>query len=389
MQTQLAVVHTEDKPRSHRGDLEGKRCMHAFFISRPAARVIWVYLDVEGYASSPDAFEPLSQSVPASALNLNCSSNSAMAVYRPAGTPFNHESADVILRSTDNVDFRVHKGILAIASPFFSDMFALGKGAGEPAKPVSSEDSDGLEVIPMMAEDSEVLDKLLRFSYPVSPPALHTLDELKPVLTAALKYQFELAVECLRSTLVSSTFLSKEPLRVFAIARQHGLDKETSVVAPYVLRQGLPGPFVDELKEIPASALHRLWELQRRCSSLTVSLATDFKWLSTTKGIDKRWVFFRCSCSASDVTLSIDGQDMVPRAWWKAYMQRAEMALRNNQSATSVTSSAILWPTLKAMANCTFCGSGQGMDDIRAFSEVFAREIDKTVLEIAEGIKWD
>ncbi|KZT21594.1 hypothetical protein NEOLEDRAFT_1139214 [Neolentinus lepideus HHB14362 ss-1] len=316
-----------------------------------------------------------------------------MAVYRPAGAPFNHESADVILRSTDNVDFRVHKGILAIASPFFSDMFALGKGVDEEAKTGSEEVSDGLQVIPMMAEDSEVLDKLLRFCYPVAQPELQTLGELKPVMTAAVKYQVERVVDCLRSLLVSSKFVNEEPLRVFAIARQHSLDKETATVAPYVLRHGLPGPFVEELKYIPASALHRLWELERRCGSLTVALATDFQWISSSKAVDKNWVFFRCTnanaCAASGVTLTIDGQTLTPRVWWKEYMSRAEAALRARHSGSSVTSSTVLWPAFQAMTRCATCGSGQGMDDLKAFSGLFAREIDKIVFEIAEGIKWD
>ncbi|EIN03893.1 hypothetical protein PUNSTDRAFT_29952, partial [Punctularia strigosozonata HHB-11173 SS5] len=62
--------------------------------------------------------------------------------------------ADVILRTSDNVDFRVYKLILSLASPFFSDMFtlpqAMDANVGQPVPPVIN-----------MAEDSATIDCLL------------------------------------------------------------------------------------------------------------------------------------------------------------------------------------------------------------------------------------
>lgn len=316
-----------------------------------------------------------------------------MAVCRPAGAPFNHESADVILRATDDVDFRVHKGILAIASPFFSDMFALGQGASDRplTTKVQPEEQEGnLQVVPMLEENSEVLDKLLRLCYPVPAPDIKALDELTPVLAAALKYQLEHAAERLKSDLVSPRFMRDEPLRVFAIARRYNLDKETTAAIPHVLRQGLPGPYVDELKYIPASAIHRLWEVRRRATSLAASLASDFQWLTNNKAINRTWVFFLCTvCVVSDVTIAIDGREIRPRAWWKEYMRRAEQALRETPAGSVVTSSTVLWPSFKAMGTCATCGSGRGVDDLREFSEIFAARIDRTIMEIADGTKWD
>lgn len=43
-----------------------------------------------------------------------------------ASWPFDNPNAEVILRSSDNVHFRVFKGNLALASPVFKDMFTLG-----------------------------------------------------------------------------------------------------------------------------------------------------------------------------------------------------------------------------------------------------------------------
>lgn len=39
--------------------------------------------------------------------------------YQVASAPFNKPSADVILRTSDGVDFHVHKMLLSLASSFF------------------------------------------------------------------------------------------------------------------------------------------------------------------------------------------------------------------------------------------------------------------------------
>ena len=42
-----------------------------------------------------------------------------------ASEPFDHAKADIILRSSDNIDFHVFKLFLSLASPFFEDMFNI------------------------------------------------------------------------------------------------------------------------------------------------------------------------------------------------------------------------------------------------------------------------
>ncbi|KAI0255963.1 hypothetical protein BJV78DRAFT_1113987, partial [Lactifluus subvellereus] len=44
--------------------------------------------------------------------------------------PFDDADADIILRSSDQVNFHVYKVILSVASPFFKDMFSLPQPVG-------------------------------------------------------------------------------------------------------------------------------------------------------------------------------------------------------------------------------------------------------------------
>ncbi|ETW75378.1 hypothetical protein HETIRDRAFT_456000 [Heterobasidion irregulare TC 32-1] len=46
--------------------------------------------------------------------------------------PFDEPHADVILRSSDNTDFRVYENILSLASPFFRELFSLPQPPDEP-----------------------------------------------------------------------------------------------------------------------------------------------------------------------------------------------------------------------------------------------------------------
>jgi hypothetical protein len=72
---------------------------------------------------------------------------------------FDVPDANFIIRSSDNVDFRVHKSVLAMASPFFRDLLSL-------PQPSDSEAVDGLPVV-QLSEDSELLNSLVPILYPV------------------------------------------------------------------------------------------------------------------------------------------------------------------------------------------------------------------------------
>lgn len=58
---------------------------------------------------------------------------------RTSQHPFDQPSADLILRTADLVDFRVHTQILAQASPFFASMLALP----QPTASATSASEDG------------------------------------------------------------------------------------------------------------------------------------------------------------------------------------------------------------------------------------------------------
>ena len=66
---------------------------------------------------------------------------------------------NLILRSSDLVDFRVHKSVLATVSPFFKDLLSL-------PQPSDSESVDGIPVV-QLPEGSELLNCLVSILCPV------------------------------------------------------------------------------------------------------------------------------------------------------------------------------------------------------------------------------
>jgi hypothetical protein len=72
---------------------------------------------------------------------------------------FDVSDANLIIQSSDLVDFRVHKTVLAMASPFFRDLLSS-------PQPFDSDSVDGLPVI-KLSEGSELLISLVSLLYPV------------------------------------------------------------------------------------------------------------------------------------------------------------------------------------------------------------------------------
>lgn len=170
---------------------------------------------------------------------------------------FDARDADVILSSAERTEFRVHRCILAAASPFFYDMFTLPQNTSEVDHPQ-------LPIIPV-SEPSQVLDALLRFIYPIPNPHIDSLDELVPILTAATKYDLTSVVISLRAILVDPRFTNAEPTRVYAIASRFEFEGEAQMASKYTLGVNvLEAPLSDDLKFISAYAYHRLLDLHRR-----------------------------------------------------------------------------------------------------------------------------
>jgi hypothetical protein len=141
--------------------------------------------------------------------------------------------ADIVLRSSDLVNFHVHKSVLVASSPFFRDMFSLPQPQND-AVP---------EALPMvhLSEDAETLNSLISMLYPVAPE-IPFRDDILTLLAAATKYDMDavqsfIRAEVSRKNLFSSAFASA--FRLYAVAYSKRLVPEMASAARDTLRRPL------------------------------------------------------------------------------------------------------------------------------------------------------
>ncbi|KAL1941197.1 hypothetical protein VTO73DRAFT_7409 [Trametes versicolor] len=176
--------------------------------------------------------------------------STAGVIYPKAAHPFDSPDADVVFRSSDKVDFRVHSIILSIASPIFAGVrfpkSTQSNSAEQPWTPLAIE----------VQEHSTTLDCLFRLCYPVTDPTFDDLKSVRVVYEAAKKYRMSEAVSLMRTTLQS--FIPQAPLRVWAISCILELEKEAHAAADHLLKFKVPSAAIAEYHEVYAGAYFRL-----------------------------------------------------------------------------------------------------------------------------------
>ncbi|KAH8093158.1 hypothetical protein BXZ70DRAFT_442543 [Cristinia sonorae] len=198
---------------------------HQAFLLHPTAQPTLIVMDPLTPLDATN--EPMESSFPADETMIP-----PPPIITTAAAPFHGPKSDVILRTSDHVDFYSHKLLLSLASPFFDSMFTLPQ-ADAPLTPHpdfgASLDGSLIPIIPL-AEDGHTIEHLLRICYPVTDPASSPdVVFVGKVLEAALKYDIDVAATLLKSQL--QVFVSTEPLQVFVIACRLKLESEASLAA--------------------------------------------------------------------------------------------------------------------------------------------------------------
>ncbi|KAJ7328081.1 hypothetical protein DFH08DRAFT_967839 [Mycena albidolilacea] len=122
------------------------------------------------------------------------------------GPPFDSQDADVILRSSDDVDFHLHRAILSLVSSVLGYIFTVPQPDPAPIKPT-------VEV----AEGSAVLNRALRFFYSGVQPVVETLNELGEINSVLVdKYDAESVIPAAKEHL--KRYIVDDPLAAYVVA---------------------------------------------------------------------------------------------------------------------------------------------------------------------------
>ncbi|KAI9062822.1 hypothetical protein FKP32DRAFT_1758411 [Trametes sanguinea] len=310
---------------------------------------------------------------------------------------FNNESADIVVRSSDNVDFRLHKLVLSLASPVFNGMFSLPSDQNASDNPVE------------VTETSSTLEGLLRFCYPMGPPTFSQIDDLRLVLDAACKYEMDFVIEYLKVYL--RLFLPSEPMRVYCIAYKCEDPELARAAASRLLEREDPLANHDstpEFNELPMMALAKLTAYRKACAKAAADVLYDGPWMGATgfrvsnhymyvsrKGniemSTSGWSWLTCEsdetrCPLSTVVVNLDQRGsrslIYPRQWWHIYRAAAAKELlrfRDGSTLSSVvTQRHLIQPALQRAATCPTCGPVAAVE-LLEYIEGVAKRIEQVV----------
>ena len=309
-----------------------------------------------------------------------------------AAAPFDHAKADIILRSSDNIDFRVFRLFLSLASPFFETLFDIPQPADENE---DQEVRDGLAVVPV-TEDSKTLDALLRFCYPCTladDPKLEVLQDAMEVLEAARKYSLDVIEKKARQAISSPKILEAEPLRCFAVAHRGRLQEETLLAAKYTLSQPLIPSWFQEIDLITATDLLSLLTYHKRCADAVSPMRLDLSWITSHYGGSQSCSWLSCcdpyrgnycGCAKSGAPKYKLSWFSYSPQWWENFMEETFTELRDKPSKETVKAVSERTAQSVKAQNCSICS--RITEGMREFLEVFARQIEEKVSKVTSTI---
>ncbi|KAF8310318.1 hypothetical protein DL93DRAFT_2230407 [Clavulina sp. PMI_390] len=177
---------------------------------------------------------------------------------------------DIVLKSSNGIDFCVHSAILRFASPMFSDMLVLS-----PNDQSSNEKDEKIKPIEV-AEDSTVLDIILRALYPIPGPIEFSSDvEAVHVLIALEKYQ--IACWPLADAAAKRVATINPSIRAWALAVMADSAEGRALAARRFIcdsTTGLEGN-VSELRSIDAWRLVHLTQVKHEARSGARSVVSE------------------------------------------------------------------------------------------------------------------
>ncbi|KAI0704113.1 hypothetical protein C8Q76DRAFT_684104 [Earliella scabrosa] len=199
---------------------------------------------------------------------------SSPVTHTPAPSPFDKPSADIILRTSDHVDYHVHSQILIVASSVFEMILSL------PHTPEPDGQTTSGRPIIAIEESSKVIEVLLRIVYPLEREVTsRTLGEVEGALKAALKYDVELAIAVLKTDFRTAAANSSLTLDAYAAACRLGLEDLARYAAKYSISHGAILRSSTEFQNsegVNAGCYYRLREYQR----LRGKVGSDFTFLT-------------------------------------------------------------------------------------------------------------
>lgn len=297
---------------------------------------------------------------------------------------FKGSEGDVILRSSDDLEFRVYQIVLSQGSPVFDDMF-------QSPKPVATDEStaqDSLQTVHMQ-ETADVIGSLIELCYPMQDPVIQCLRRLRPVLAAMVKYQ----MDATRSDWMKKMLrlaAETEPLGTYAVALSLGrischyrMENEVRLAARNIIRERVGGTWVEEMDLVSSSDYHRLLEYRRECSERLGSILVVPR-IFRNAGDD--WVWMKpCAhdnCLQNMVPMFADARYYKVSIWWITYRSRVVAALQRQPWGKTLEDRS-LWTDLvkQLVTDCPSCAKS-ALEQVPLCTERLVKAVEDEISHV-------
>lgn len=323
---------------------------------------------------------------------------------REFGPPFIAADADIIFRSTENVDFKVHRQVLRIASPVFADMFALP----EPPRVIADqgifmldETKDGLIVV-YMPENEKALHLLLFYCYPLLEPVpeIANIEDLALAASVVNKYQLTRRPEHADLLL---RFVKQSPHRAYAMALTYRMPLAARKAARETVGlRDVPTELSPEFNSLTAFDVLRLENFRKECIQEMKVTMKDFNWMtraefpfatrpdptSVVPGNNAGEVFCgnpACPSGHSQgmyMTVVLrNGIRILCKPWLETYLRTLWREFAAHPVTSVATDFSTILPAYLAAANCERCTNA-----VRVSLPPFGSKIAAKLQSIIDGV---
>lgn len=283
-----------------------------------------------------------------------------------APPPFNDAHADVILRSSDHVDFQVYRIILTNASQVFRDMFAVpqptgGRDAGAP--------------IIEMAEDEASLDVMLRCCYPGLAPTITSTAQAAQILRWTDKFGLYGIAERVGREFEEFGEIESKPVEAFALACQYRW-RGVAVRAAKASLKLSADELIEQQADAALSAItgkeyQVLFQYHRSCRVVCRDLTRYTAWIPRDINCFDKHAHTTCGDTKKIGSLSF-------ARWWCVYMQEMGHDFMQEGPATVHTMGCHLEAAIRGMgaSSCGACKSVKMCLNFVKFAQWLQSEID-------------
>ncbi|KAG5219440.1 Phospholipase [Salix suchowensis] len=191
-----------------------------------------------------------------------------------ASSPFDDPDADIILRSSNNVNFHIYSVILKLVSLSFVTCSQF---------PTHNTNQPNRKTYSTVEEDSTTLDTMLRLCYPGPDPRVTKYAQLTSILRVAEKYDLDGVVEKMGrdypQVVCMKTALSRLSLW-HAVPLERGRNIRSEGIAAYTMDDLLQlASETEALKSVTGMEYHRLFQYHHACRQACQNLTTQVDWM--------------------------------------------------------------------------------------------------------------